>query len=159
MRQKRSSPEHDPIEASIRAARSIGQMERLAGIGQAVEERAAFWKPFMSLPAVASLDAGVAELKRRIREQAVAPKPARIRPVRQPATRTPAAGSPRRPAGHGAQGLGREGRSRRRKVPRLRRAAARGRPLASRQCAPLPRPARTRGGEGVQQTREGKGAR
>ena len=82
MRQKPSSPEHDPIEASIQAARSIGELERLAGIGQAVEERAAFWAPFMSLPAAASLDAGVAELRRRIRGQAVLPKPARIRPVR-----------------------------------------------------------------------------
>ena len=77
MRQKPSSPEHDPIEASIQAARSIGALERLAGIGQAVEERAAFWAPFMSLPAVASLDAGVAELKRRIRGQAIARRRAR----------------------------------------------------------------------------------
>lgn len=71
MRPKRHLSEHDLIEASIRATDSIGGLERLAGIGQTLDERAAFWKPFMHLPGAASLDAGVTELKRRIRMQEV----------------------------------------------------------------------------------------
>ena len=71
MRRKRAAPRLDPVEVAIRAAGSIGALERLAGIGPTLDERAAFWNPFMTLPAAAGLDAGVAELKRRIRAAAV----------------------------------------------------------------------------------------
>ena len=61
------SPASDAVEASIRAASSIGDLERLAGIGRSLEDRTEFWRPFMALPARESLDAGVAELKCRVR--------------------------------------------------------------------------------------------
>ena len=71
-RRKHDSPP-DPTEDAIRQAGSIGALERLAGIGSAQDERAAFWTPFCTLPGADGLDAGVAELKRRIRAQAAHP--------------------------------------------------------------------------------------
>ena len=68
---RRTPPTHlDQIEDAIRRAGSIGELERLAGVGTTLDERAAFWAPFCKMPAAQSLDAGVAELKRRIRAQA-----------------------------------------------------------------------------------------
>ena len=64
---------HDQVEARIRSAGSIGELERLAGIGRSQDERAAFWQPYCRLRGAAALDAGVAELKRRIRARAGAP--------------------------------------------------------------------------------------
>ena len=69
LRQRQTNP-HDQIEAQIHAAGNVGALERLAGIGPAHEERAAFWQPFSHLAGATSLDAGVAELKRRIRARA-----------------------------------------------------------------------------------------
>jgi hypothetical protein len=48
---------------------TIGKLERRAGIEQTPEARAAFWKPFAHLEARAMLDAGCAELRRRIEAQ------------------------------------------------------------------------------------------
>ncbi len=62
----RKPTRHDKLEAAIQAAGSIGGLERLAGVGTSDEERAAFWLAFRHLPGAAALDAGVAELKRRI---------------------------------------------------------------------------------------------
>jgi hypothetical protein len=52
---------------TIRHANTIGALERMAGIGPDTESRNAFWMPFRPLPGGQGLDAGVAELKRRIR--------------------------------------------------------------------------------------------
>lgn len=68
-RTKRMDP-NDAVEAAIRRAGSIGALERLAGVGRSDAERYAFWKQYSLLPAGQTLDAGVAELKRRIRAQA-----------------------------------------------------------------------------------------
>ena len=57
------------IEASISSASSIGDLERLAGIGQDNESRYQFWRAFAAVEGAKCLDAGVAELKRRIRAQ------------------------------------------------------------------------------------------
>ena len=67
---RRTQDPCDPIEAAIRQAGSIGDLERLAGIGPTDEERFEFWRAFKALSAEESLDAGVAELKRRIRATA-----------------------------------------------------------------------------------------
>ena len=56
----------DALSEAIRRASSIGEIERLAGIPPTVEDRTAFWLPFSHLPGASALDAGVAELKRRI---------------------------------------------------------------------------------------------
>ena len=56
-------------EAAIRSASSIGDLERLAGIGRDHDSRYQFWHAFAAVPAAKCLDAGVAELKRRIRAQ------------------------------------------------------------------------------------------
>lgn len=69
-------PTEHPIEDELRGARSIGDLERLAGIGAAREHRAAFWLSFSALPAREVLDAGCAELRGRIRSAAGAPTPA-----------------------------------------------------------------------------------
>ncbi len=58
-------------EAAIKNASSIGDLERLAGIGRDDESRYQFWHAFAAIPAAGCLDAGVAELKRRIRAQRV----------------------------------------------------------------------------------------
>ena len=58
-------------EAAIKSASSIGDLERLAGIGRDDESRYQFWHAFAAIPAAKCLDAGVAELKRRIRAQRV----------------------------------------------------------------------------------------
>ena len=59
----------DQVEAAIRRSGSIGELERLAGVEQHHDARYAFWHAYSHLPGAASLDAGVAELKRRIRLQ------------------------------------------------------------------------------------------
>jgi hypothetical protein len=69
-------PVEHPIEHELRRTRSIGDLERLAGIGSSREDRAAFWLPFSALPARETLDAGCAELRRRVRLTAGAPMPA-----------------------------------------------------------------------------------
>lgn len=69
-------PVEHPIEHELRRTRSIGDLERLAGLGTSRDDRAAFWLDFSSLPAREVLDAGCAELRRRIRSAASAPTPA-----------------------------------------------------------------------------------
>lgn len=59
----------EQVEEAIRRSSSIGELERLAGVEQHHNARYAFWHGFSHLPGAASLDAGVAELKRRIRLQ------------------------------------------------------------------------------------------
>lgn len=67
---KAASPGHqrhiDPPSEAIRRAGCIGDMERLAGIPPRTEDRTAFWLPFSHVPGASALDAGTAELKRRI---------------------------------------------------------------------------------------------
>lgn len=70
MRQKQRTTTDDQIETKIRAAGTIGNLERLAGIDQSPNGRYAFWTTYSQLPGGQSLDAGVAELKRLIRAQA-----------------------------------------------------------------------------------------
>jgi len=70
-RERRQSPQ-DKIEANIRRASSIGELERLAGLGNAPEARTAFWLPFSHMPGIEGLTAGTEDLKRRIRAQAAA---------------------------------------------------------------------------------------
>ena len=69
MSRRKQPCQQDRTEAAIRRVGSIGALERLAGIGGAPEERAAFWQPFSKLPGAQGLDAGVAELMRIIRTQ------------------------------------------------------------------------------------------
>ena len=59
--------EEDPIEAAIRKANTIGQLERLAGI-ETNEDRALFWLQFAELRNRAA-KAGKAELIRIIRDR------------------------------------------------------------------------------------------
>ena len=54
------------FEILTRTAATLGQLERLAGIGAGPEERAAFWLPFSRLPGCEGLNAGVRELRARI---------------------------------------------------------------------------------------------
>ena len=70
MPRHKTEPKPDPTEDAIRRAGSIGALERLAGIGSTQEERAAFWEPYCKRPGAEGLDAGVSELRRRIRAQA-----------------------------------------------------------------------------------------
>ncbi len=79
-RRKQSSP-LEQAEEAIRRAGSIGALERIAGIGTSLEARTSFWEPFCKLPAAQSLDAGVAELKRIIRDQARLPPTRETRPA------------------------------------------------------------------------------
>jgi hypothetical protein len=65
----------DAVSEAIRRAGSIGDLERLAGIPPTPEDRTAFWLPFSHLPGASALDAGVAELKRRIIAAAAAAGP------------------------------------------------------------------------------------
>jgi len=74
MRRVKRPSREDIIAAAIRAAGSIGDLERLAGIGQSAAARETFWMPFCKLPGSQGLDAGVAELKQRIRAQGVPPQ-------------------------------------------------------------------------------------
>ena len=74
----------DQTEDTIRRAGSIGALERLAGIGGAAEDRAAFWQPFCKLPGAEGLDAGVAELKRIIRTHAQTPPKRDTQPASSP---------------------------------------------------------------------------
>ena len=67
------STKADRVEDAIHSAASIGQLERLAGIGQSHDERYAFWAKYSALPGSESLDVGVAELKRLIRAKADQP--------------------------------------------------------------------------------------
>ena len=59
----------EQVEETIRRAGSIGELERLAGVGQDHKARYAFWHDYSHLPAARMLDAGTDELKRRIRIQ------------------------------------------------------------------------------------------
>lgn len=43
---------------------TIGQLERLAGIGPSHEERAVFWQPFARLPGASGFKLGCEELRR-----------------------------------------------------------------------------------------------
>ncbi len=70
MRQEQRTTTDEQIEAKIRVAGTIGNLERLAGIDQSPDGRYAFWTTYSRLPGGQSLDAGVAELKRLIRAQA-----------------------------------------------------------------------------------------
>lgn len=62
-----ADPKAERLEEMIRRASSIGDLERMAGVGRDHDARYAFWRDYSHLPGAASLDAGVAELKRRIR--------------------------------------------------------------------------------------------
>lgn len=74
-RRKRQSAV-DLVEVALQRAGSIGALERMAGVDQAPEARAAFWEEYCRIkPPAAALDAGVAELKRRIRAHAVRTRP------------------------------------------------------------------------------------
>ena len=75
MARRRSRATTPDIEGTIRRASSIGAMERLAGVAQDEDSRATFWNPFMHLPGGQALDAGCAELKRRIRADALGVSP------------------------------------------------------------------------------------
>ena len=69
-RKKPAKPTTDEIMAKLTMrVSSIGQLERLAGIEQSHDARWQFWQPFCKLPASESLDAGVAELRARIRQK------------------------------------------------------------------------------------------
>lgn len=46
---------------------TIGDLEKRAGVGSTVEDRAAFWKPFHRLPATEVIDAGASALRRAAR--------------------------------------------------------------------------------------------
>lgn len=46
---------------------TIGELERRAGVGPTVEDRAAFWRPFDRLPAGEVIDAGADALRRAAR--------------------------------------------------------------------------------------------
>ncbi len=70
MGQKQRATTDEQIKAKIRAAGSIGDLEKLAGIDQSPDGRYAFWTTYSKLPGQQSIDAGVAELKRRNRTQA-----------------------------------------------------------------------------------------
>ena len=70
MHRRKNALAPDPTEEAIWRAGSIGALERLAGIGSWQDERAAFWQPYCRMQAAEGLDAGVAELKRRIRAHA-----------------------------------------------------------------------------------------
>ena len=61
------NPDH-PVEIALRKAKTLGQLERLAGI-ETQQDRATFWLQFASLRNRASA-AGKAELKRIIRNKA-----------------------------------------------------------------------------------------
>lgn len=51
---------------------TISDLERRAGVEQTQEARETFWKPFSHLGAGSMLEAGRAELKRRIHEREAA---------------------------------------------------------------------------------------
>ncbi len=68
-------PAEHPIEHELRRTRTIGDLERLAGIGSSREDRAAFWLVFSTLPARETLDAGCEMLRRMVRLAAGAPMP------------------------------------------------------------------------------------
>ena len=59
----------DDTEEVIRRAGTIGELERLAGIGPDLASRQAFWTSFMHLAGSAALDAGCAELRKRVRSR------------------------------------------------------------------------------------------
>ncbi|MEE3503745.1 hypothetical protein [Acidiphilium acidophilum] len=65
-RPRRGKAPLDPIVVALRHAGSIGNLEALAGIPANQSDRTRFWEPFSHLPGSAGLDAGVAELRRRI---------------------------------------------------------------------------------------------
>lgn len=65
MAKSTKAPKIPTIPDAAHHVRTIGELERLAGIGPTHNDRAAFWEPFSRL-GVAGLDAGVAELHRLI---------------------------------------------------------------------------------------------
>ena len=56
-----------PFELELARPGSLSRLEQLAGVGGDHESRTAFWRPFASLPARETIDAGCAELRRRAR--------------------------------------------------------------------------------------------
>jgi len=69
-RKRPAKPTTDEIMTNLTMRfSSIGQLERLAGVEQSHDARWQFWRPFCKLPASESLDAGVAELRARIRQK------------------------------------------------------------------------------------------
>lgn len=54
------------IGMALRRANTIGDLERLAGIPSTEAARWEFWRVYAHLPGYEGLDAGVAELERRI---------------------------------------------------------------------------------------------
>lgn len=56
----------DAASEAIHRAGSIGKLEQLAGIAATEAARTAFWLRFSHLAGAKALDAGTAELKRRI---------------------------------------------------------------------------------------------
>jgi hypothetical protein len=60
----------DPMNDALRAASTLGMLERLAGIGHHAD-RAAFWKPFASMSGTSGLEAGLKELRKRVHEAGI----------------------------------------------------------------------------------------
>ena len=46
---------------------TLGELERRAGVGPSIEDRAAFWRPFHDLPATEVIDAGTTALRQATR--------------------------------------------------------------------------------------------
>ena len=59
--------EVNPFELELARPGPLSRLEQLAGVASDHESRAAFWRPFASLPARETIDAGCAELRRRAR--------------------------------------------------------------------------------------------
>lgn len=69
-RRSRAQPTLPAVEKLIRSAASIGELERMAGLPSDEDSRAAFWMTFAKIhPARGALEAGAAELRRRIRQR------------------------------------------------------------------------------------------
>jgi hypothetical protein len=62
-----------PFELELARAGSLKRLEQLDGVGGDHASRAAFWRPFASLPARETIEAGCAELRRRARQAAGVP--------------------------------------------------------------------------------------
>ena len=67
MTHRNKKPLQDHTEEAIRRAGTIGELERLAGIGPDLASRQAFWTSFMHLAGTAALDVDCAELRKRAR--------------------------------------------------------------------------------------------
>lgn len=70
---KATPVEVHPFELELGRAGSLGRLEQLAGIGSDPASRAAFWRPFASLPARDTIEAGCVELRRMARRAAGIP--------------------------------------------------------------------------------------